>query len=115
MNANRNNKVSVEEIMGSLNDIQRVSPRPYFFTRVIARLDKTAEENIWKPARPIFARPAFVIAALCLIVAVDSLFFLRKQQEETPVAQSTDQNEQTIATEYGLASNSFSDYESYEP
>jgi hypothetical protein len=103
-----------EVFLNSINNIHRASPGPYFFTRLKAGLEKE-RPGAWKGSPSIFARPVFIIVALCLVLLVNGLFILQQKQEPAP-SQIADQSEQSLANEYGLAINGIDyDYESNEP
>jgi hypothetical protein len=103
-----------EEMLNSLGRIQRATPAPFFYTRLKARLDRK-EKNAWEATGRFFVRPVVAIAALCLILLINGLIFFRQEQQDT-TARLADQNEQTLASEYGLATNNiYFDNESNEP
>ncbi len=102
------------EMLNSLDGVQRAVPAPFFYTRLKARLDRK-EKNAWESTGRFLVRPVVAIAALCLILLINGLIFFRQEQQDTP-ARLADQNEQTLASEYGLATNNiYFDNEPNEP
>src|SRR5438105_4907219 len=59
-----------DEALDSLDGAKRATPRPYLFTRLAARMERQAE-NPWENVGRFIARPAVVIAGLCLIIAIN--------------------------------------------
>ena len=68
-----NNKT--EEILNSLVVLQRASAPDFFYTRLRAKMEKgivsPAQQPVW------YLRPAFVLATLFAIVAVNAMVFLK--------------------------------------
>src|SRR5882757_9235439 len=59
-----------EEAMDSLDGSKRATAKPYLFTRLMARMERQ-NENAWDNVGRFIARPAVVIAGLCMIIAVN--------------------------------------------
>jgi hypothetical protein len=99
MNNERNKKI--EEILGSLDASQRASAPDYFYTRLKARMEKEQGKearNSW------ILRPAYAFAALVLLLAVNAIIILQREEK---VDNSTADNEtvQSVAAEYSLNDN----------
>lgn len=96
-----------QQILDSLDGIQKASPGPFFFTRVHARLQKE-EVGPWGRLAAFLTRPSVALATLCLIFLLNSAAFL--YHKET-AASGTDQTEQVVNEEYNttLAANSYYD------
>jgi hypothetical protein len=92
-------KFTTEEIINSLDGIERAEPSPFFYTRVHARL----MDNQNSPAQSAFrliTRPAFVMAIVMLIVLVNGYIMYNR----SALLQNQDEIGQTIAAEYGRQS-----------
>ncbi len=92
-------KFTSEEIINSLDGIQRAEPAPFFYTRVHAKL----LENQNNPVLSVFkliTRPAFVMTVVLLIVLVNGYIMYNRNL----LQQSQDEMSQTIAAEYGRQS-----------
>lgn len=86
---------TTEDIINSLEGIQRADPSPFLFTRVQARLMK--EEN--RPELAIFrfvTRPAFAICFSILFVAINGYLVNLKMSEQ----HLTEEIGQPMAVEY---------------
>jgi len=89
----------IEKILNSFDGIQTAEVKPFFHTRVMARLEKeTAAENTWMPVR----KPVWVIAVLsCLLMANMYLIFQQIKQTKTTDTSETS-SLQNFASEYHL-------------
>lgn len=84
-----------DEILNSLEGIQKAAPHPYFFTRLEARMRQ--EKNPWYILTSFLTRPAIALAAICLILVLNGFAIVRyfDQQQDVPptaVIQNVDDN-----------------------
>lgn len=61
-----------DEALNSLDGAERATARPYLFTRLAARMERQ-NESTWENIGRFIARPAVVIAGLCMIIAINAL------------------------------------------
>ena len=103
----------VNEILESLDGIKRAEPRPYFYTRLTARLQQK-EKTLWETIGYYLSKP--VLVAICLsFVLVFNAFILFRQDADTESASSAPQAEQLMSdNEYVLASSSSFEYENLD-
>lgn len=103
----------IEETLNSLDGIRRAEPRPFFYTRLMGRLQRN-EKTIWETMGSFMAKPVVVIAGLCFILVFNAFMLLR--QDAANAIQTQASNEQ-LATdnEYLLATNSSFDFENLDP
>jgi hypothetical protein len=97
------------EALNSVDGANRAAPRPYLFTRLTARMQKPAE-SAWENAGRFIARPAVVIAGLCMVIAVNALVIVFNnstssgnivaEQQATP-----DEFSNTVAAVYDIENN----------
>lgn len=92
-------KFTTEEIINSLDGIERAEPAPFFYTRVHARLINNQNSPIQSAFR-LITRPAFVMAIVMLIVLVNGFIMYNR----SALQQNQDEIGQTIAAEYGRQS-----------
>ena len=98
-----NNKT--EEILNSLVVLQRASAPDFFYTRLRAKMEKgivsPAQQPVW------YLRPAFVLAPLFAIVAVNAMVFLKNNtiQKHTAAVDYSDVIQQTVASDFSQADN----------
>ncbi|HET9431266.1 MAG TPA: hypothetical protein VFO70_08815 [Chitinophagaceae bacterium] len=106
-------ETKVRETLDSLEGIQRVGPQPYFYTRLMARLQRD-EKSIWASAGTFLARPINVIAGICFILLVNGFVLFRQDKPVTKASQVTNTNELVTDNAYILASSSSFDYENFD-
>lgn len=101
----------IVETMQSLDDIEKASPRPFFFTRLEARMQK--EKSSWEAISSFVARPAIVFAGICLIIMINAVvIFSSASLKNSSVQQS---NELATADEYNSISAPMYEYVNATP
>lgn len=60
----------VDEILDCLQGIHRASPQPFFYTRLIARMNKKAATR-WERIASLIAKPAIAFATIALFLLVN--------------------------------------------
>lgn len=99
-----------DEALNSVDEANRATPRPYLFTRLSARMERRTE-SAWENAGRFIARPAVVIAGLCMVIAINALIIVFNnnttssnntvaEQQATP-----DEFSNTVATLYDIENN----------
>ena len=99
MNNEQNKKV--EEILGSLDGMQRSTAPDFFYTRLKARMEKGYESATPKSW---ILRPAYALSALLVIVLVNAAVILGRTETKQTNFAETD-TLQSIAAEYRLNDN----------
>lgn len=84
----------IEETLGALEGIGRAEPRPFFQTRLEARMQQR-----YAPLPKFIAKPAFIWSFLALIVVINVGVIVRYGQKST---KSEPQDASSFAKEYGL-------------
>lgn len=79
----------IAETMDSLDGVARAKPRPFLLTRINARFNKQSESR-WENAGSFIARPAVIIAGLCMIIGLN-LMVVVYNNSTTPAVAVTDQ------------------------
>jgi len=101
-------KREIDNILNSLDGIQKASPGDFFFTRVQARLRKQ-ETSPWSSIAAFVTKPTVTLATLCIIFLLNAaaLFY----QRTFSTTSMTDQFEQSSTDDYNttLATNSYYD------
>ncbi|HEX6191719.1 MAG TPA: hypothetical protein VFZ42_05110 [Chitinophagaceae bacterium] len=101
----------VQQTLESLDGISRAEPKPFFYTRLTARLQRDVP-SVWESIGSFISRPAVAIATLCVILALNALILFRTDADSLPVSA----NEALVSdNEYVLASSSSFDYENIDP
>ena len=103
------NKKEIENIINSLEGVQKASPGGFFFTRVQARLQKE-EIGFWGSMAYFITKPAVALATLCIICLLNAaaLYYEHTSSSATIMA---DQVEQSATDDYNttVAVNSYYD------
>lgn len=84
----------IDKIMASLDDIEQAKSRPFFYTRLEAKMQQR-----YIPSTKIVLRPAFVWSFLALILVLNVGVMIHYSQKNNT---SKGQNASTFAQEYGL-------------
>lgn len=95
----------VNETLDSLDGIQKAEPRPFLFTRIMARMNQK-EETIWEKTASLVSKPIIAFATVVLFIAFNAFVLLSvsgnsasEVQEQVLVADS----------DYGLSVSSMYD------
>ena len=97
----------VENVLQSLDGIERAKPAPWLFTRVNARL-AGEERTTWGMMSSFLARPAVTIAGLCIILVLNVSLLLNKGRSVVSPAMVHTEH---VESESLIASSSSFDYE----
>jgi hypothetical protein len=88
----------VEEILDSLTGIGKAEPRPFFYTRLQARMSAETDSSAWGRAVALISRPAVALAMLVVFLLVNG-YILFNRVERDPV-QAQEQSYQALAVEH---------------
>lgn len=112
MNENVNKRV--EMAMDSLDGIQQASPRPFFFTRLEARMLK--ERSRWERVSTFIARPVVVVSCICLVVVINlAVIFSSAGSTDILNGAGISQSEVATADEYSQVSSNFYEFVNNKP
>lgn len=100
MKTNARIEDEVDRTLRSIDGIERASPRPFFSTRVEARL---RQRGATKPLAGWVFRPAWVVASLGLVLALNlsAVFYVRQQMAQHEQEQET----VGLSAEWGFDAN----------
>ena len=109
MQENINNKI--EEALNSLDGMEQASAKPFFFTRLEARMLR--EKNSWEKISSFVARPAIAFACICAVIMINAAVIFSSQKNNTVSANQNDE----IATvdEYSQVSSNFFEFVNTQP
>ena len=65
----------IEEVLNSLEGVNRATARPYLLTRIYAKLERQTK-SLWENAAYFISRPAVVISGLCFVIAVNVMVIM---------------------------------------
>jgi len=88
----------IDETVGALEGIERAEPRPFFYTRLEAKMDISGMQQCYAIIPKFMARSTFVWSFLALVVLLNVGVVLRFSQKTV----SEPQNASSFAKEYGL-------------
>lgn len=107
MNTEQNRKT--EEILNSLNGLNRATAPDFFYTRLKAKMLSRLEESS-SPKLPAkenrLLHPAFAVAVLVVVLIVNSVVLLQKNKGGADPDTNDTEFIQSIAAEYSLTSTS---------
>lgn len=98
MENNRNNRI--DEVLGSLDNVQRAKAPDFFYTRLKARMEK---ELVAEPRKSWVLRPVYILGVLLVVLAVNAAIIFKGSSTET--SPSDTETMQSIASEYRINSN----------
>ena len=101
----------VQEAMDSLDGIQRVSPSPFFYTRLVSRLSDH-KQSVWEDITTLLSRPVIFVLSILALILLNTLVVIKK--ETTFHYSAPDQQESVFVDKYKQA-NSFYDIENAQP
>lgn len=104
----------VEEALNSLEGIQKAEPQPFFYTRLMSRLQRD-QKTRWEVMGSFLARPVVVIACLCVVLVFNAFILFGHDAHTNNSSPIAGQSNELIITdnEYILASGSSFDYENF--
>jgi hypothetical protein len=99
----------VDEAMDSILDIGQATPQPFFYTRLMARIQ--SQENGWEKISKLISRPAvaFITVSMVLMLNIYVAF------NETATLPTGSPEISEVATADDLGTNTFYDIENVQP
>lgn len=87
-----------DQVLESLDGMQRAQSNPFLFTKVMARLE--AENNGWERVAGWLSKPAFAISAVVLFMAINAGVLLWSQNEGEAAVAHKQTIDQALAGEF---------------
>jgi hypothetical protein len=106
MNKEQNKKV--EDILGSLDGLQKAVAPDFFYTRLKARMEKGFEPV---SAKSWVLRPVYAMAALIVVIVINAAVIFNGQNNTGEDTVADTDTFQSIAAEYALNDNSANLYD----
>lgn len=103
---NRENEQRIDRILESLDGLQKASAPDFFYTRLSARMEN---EMLVKRKARFILRPAFVTAALSVVLILNIIFLTQGNKQPVSSANDTPKGPATIesfAKAYNLDASS---------
>ena len=99
----------VEEAMDSILNIGQATPQPFFYARLIARIQRR-ERNNWEKISILVSRPAFAFITVSMVLMLNIYVAFN----ETSSSPNTPEMSE-VATADDLGTNTFYDIENVQP
>ena len=95
----------VDDTLESLEGMQKAEPRPFLFTRVMARMNKE-ENSAWEKLASLISRPAIAFATVILFLVINAFVIYSVSGNSM---QDTQENSVMAGNDYGLSVSSLYD------
>jgi hypothetical protein len=82
MQSGNNNQDRIDEVMDSLDGIQPAMPRPFLYTRIMARMERTRKDP-WVRTWDFLTRPAVSLAIVFSLMIIN-LYILFQRSTSQP-------------------------------
>lgn len=92
----------INETMSGLDGAQRASAPPFLMTRIRAGLAKAPAQSAWESLYAFVSRPSVALAGILLVVTVNFLIILQKQNRQQQDVVNTQTEQVDVATQYNL-------------
>lgn len=101
----------IDEVMQSLNGVEKASPSPFFFTRLEARMER--EKSSWEKISSFVAKPVVAFACICLVIMINAWVIFSSRNSQNSTEQQT--SELATTDEYNLVSSTFYEFVNAKP
>jgi hypothetical protein len=78
----------IDQALSSLDHVRRTGPRPFFYTRVEARLNRK-DRTVWEKISGFIAQPAVAFTVICLIVFTNTFVIFQKESSPSITKQNS--------------------------
>ena len=95
MKQGKYDEAAIEQILQSLDTVQRAQAPDFFYTRLRARIEQVA-------TAPVIRRPALVLGALILMLCMNVFVLLRGTARSLTQVQETENETMQMVDAYGL-------------
>jgi hypothetical protein len=95
MKQGKYDEAAIEQILQSLDTVQRAQAPDFFYTRLSARIGEVA-------TAPVIRRPALVLSALILMLCMNIFVLLRGTAHSLTQVQETENETMQMVDAYGL-------------
>ncbi len=109
MNKNSDIQRRIDETLESIVNIRRTTPKPFFYTRLHARMTKN-ERSEWERISRLVTRPAVAAAAVSLVLLLNAFVIIQGVS-----AQSSQGELSEISSTEDLSYTTFYDIENAQP
>ena len=103
----------VDETLDSLDGVQRAEPKPFFYTRLIGRLQRE-QKTVWEAMGSFLSKPLVVAAGLCVVLILNGFILFGGASGSTSNNPSFVNEPPVTDNVYIMASSSSYDYENID-
>lgn len=100
MSTRPNNPKEIDEILGSLDGVQRAKAPAFFYTRLRGRMERELE-NTGGPLVRLLTRPALALSLAAVILILNTTTIMEMWHQEKAVSVEPTQ-QQLLASEYPM-------------
>lgn len=101
MSTKPNNPQKIDEVLNSLEGIQRAKAPAFFYTRLRGRMERELE-NTGGPLVRLLTRPALALSLAAIILILNTTAIMEMWQQEETVSVESAQQQQLLASEYPM-------------
>lgn len=101
----------VDDALNSIDQLERASMPPYFFTRLEARMQRG--KTFWEKATILLAKPVVAFASICIILFLNIYIVTSSPNDGMNRANQT--TEFASVDEYSQLSSSLFEFENFKP
>jgi hypothetical protein len=112
MNKVNNWEAKAEEVLNSLDGIQRAASNPFLYTRIKERLAE--HQNKWAKAANFIGRPVIVFSVTALFVAINAWAIMEHPAGKQIAKPLQQEREQAFDQDYATIDYSFQDVNNSE-
>jgi hypothetical protein len=109
MNKKSDIQKSIDEALESIVNIERAMPKPFFFTRLQARMMKN-DTNGWDRVSRFITRPVFAVATMSLVLLLNAYVIIHGVSAQDNGGKLTE-----ISSTEELGATTFYDIENAQP
>jgi hypothetical protein len=91
----------IDQILNAWDGAKKAEAPAFFYTRLKARMEKGSEN----PVKSWLFKPAFVVAALVVVIIINVFIYLQPATPSTITSPDDETSIQSIAAEYNLSDN----------
>ena len=104
-------KSHIDKILDSLDSVQRAAAPDFFYTRLVARMEK--ETGPAETTRPWYLKPVYILSGFALVVAINGFALLQNSNGQENLTATDPDSAQVMASEYHINDNSLYDLTQY--
>jgi hypothetical protein len=99
----------IDEAMDSILNVGQATPQPFFYTRLMARIQRH-ESNGWEKISVVISRPVFALITLSTVLTLNIFVALNETSSSVNSGEISE-----VATADDLGTNTFYDIENVQP